>query len=647
MDLRESRVTEMIQRDDRSKWLSYNNHNLKCFTVGEIERITSNYGAIIGKGGFGEVYKGFLEDGSTVAVKRFVRNVEEDFAKELKVHSEINHKNVVRLVGYCAEENALMIVTEYISKGNLSHVLHHDCIPIMLDTRLRIAVECSEALCYMHSQMYTQVIHGDIKPANILLDDNFHAKLSDFGISRLVNTEATLFTKHVIGSIGYMDPLFARYRRLTSKSDVYSFGIVLLELITKKEAIVRKGEIGIVECFTKALATGIKRVRELFDIEISSQNNMKVLDGVAKLAGECLKMEMDGRPEMKDVVERLRALRKTQVQGKQMLTIFPWGWRNKPAAENNGQSSSVSRVDHVSQSLISNLCRQFSLGEMKSMTSNFDKSHLVGEGRSSQFYYGVIDGGKTKVAIRCCKDVMDIKKFEEQIATAAKLRHHHLVSLVGFCGEYKNNMVLVYDYIANGTLGTRLFGYTNKKERLTWMQRLDICIGAARALHYLHGCSLIHLDFTTKDILLHERLVAKVTCEVLPVRSSKFFPRDTFGLILPSYIYPEFEIGIEPTEKSNVYSFGVVLFEVICGQSASDHTLPGNQAIKVDRALRFKDISDKIVDPYLEGKIVPRCFKKFVETAKKCVADHPVDRPSMREVLQNLEMCIAEQRKPW
>uniref|UniRef100_M8BW16 Wall-associated receptor kinase 2 n=1 Tax=Aegilops tauschii TaxID=37682 RepID=M8BW16_AEGTA len=199
MDLRESMVTEMLRRNDRSKWSSYSNHNIKCFAEGEIRGITSNYETIIGKGGFG------------------------------------------------------------------------------------------------------QVIHGDIKPANILLDDNFNAKISDFGISRFVNTESALFTDHVIGSIGYMDPLFVRSGRLTSKSDVYSFGIILVELITKKKATVRNGETNIVECFTQALATGKRRVRELFDVEISSRNNMKILEGVAKLAGQCLKMEMDGRPEMRDV----------------------------------------------------------------------------------------------------------------------------------------------------------------------------------------------------------------------------------------------------------------------------------------------------------------------------------------------------------
>uniref|UniRef100_A0A8R7US19 Protein kinase domain-containing protein n=1 Tax=Triticum urartu TaxID=4572 RepID=A0A8R7US19_TRIUA len=298
MDHPDSMVRELIQRDDRSKWIAHSNHNVQCFTEDEIIRFTNNYETMLGRGAFGPVYQGVLEDKSLVAVKRFIDNVKDNFAKELTVHREINHKNVVRLLGYCLDENALMMVTEYIPKGNLGDLLHGNSIPVPLDTRVRIALECAEALGYMHSQMYTQVIHGDIKPSNILLDDGLRAKISDFGISRLVNTENTLYTLNVMGGIGYMDPLFALNGRLTVKSDVDSFGVVLLELVTRRKARNYDGEIGLVENFTKVLAKGARRVREMFDAEIAIPSNMKTIEQIAQLAAKCLRLEHDKRPEM-------------------------------------------------------------------------------------------------------------------------------------------------------------------------------------------------------------------------------------------------------------------------------------------------------------------------------------------------------------
>ncbi|KAF8728850.1 hypothetical protein HU200_018139 [Digitaria exilis] len=448
--------------------------------------MTNYYRTSLGSGAFGEVYEGVLEDGRMVAVKRFIHNVKENFAKELIVHREINHKNVVKLIGYCIEENSLMLVTKYVANGNLSDALHHDSSPIPLDIRLRISIEVAEALAYMHSQMYTHVIHGDIKPANILLDGNFHAKLTDFGISRLVNTDKTLYTKNVIGSIGYMDPLFARDGLLTSKSDVYSFGVVLFELIARKKATTVVNSVNIVSAFTNALARGPRGARGMFDPDIANRDNMKIVEGVAKIAGECLILERVKRPNMIDVAERLRVLMRTlhQDQGQHRVDMFSWLRKSKPMPP-----AAVAIVPAKFPQ--SGVCRQFSLAEMKAATNNFHGSLLVNQGRFGRVYHGKINGGETNVAIkrRESSSIQDEHEFYNEIEKSSKLIHHNVLPLLGYCNDM-GEMILVYRYMARGCLCDHLYG--TEHPPLTWNRRLEICISAARGLRGLHSSQIIH-----------------------------------------------------------------------------------------------------------------------------------------------------------
>uniref|UniRef100_K4A6Y2 Protein kinase domain-containing protein n=2 Tax=Setaria italica TaxID=4555 RepID=K4A6Y2_SETIT len=633
MNLLGNKVMELMQGTDRSKWIVHSNHNIKCFGKGDIEQITNNYRYILGSGGFGEVYEGVLEDKSMVAVKKFIHNVKENFAKELTIHCEINHRNVVRLIGYCIDENALTMVTEYVPNGNLSDVLHHENAPIPLDIRLRIATECAEALAYMHSHMYTQVIHGDIKPANILLDGNFNAKLSDFGISRLVTTDKTLYTENVKGSIGYMDPLFARDGRLTVKSDVYSFGVVLLELITRKKATT--GDVSIVSVFTEDVARGVRELREMIDPEIANQNNMIILEEVAKLAIECLRMERDRRPEMIDVAENLRMLQKASHQGQEPVYLFSWTGkclRAPPAV--------VSMATNI---LPSDLCRHFSFEEIKAATNNFDESLLVGEGAFGRVYHGKIDGGATEVAIKHRQPWSKYRapEFYAEIEVMSKLCHHHLVPLIGHCNE-KDELILVYEYMARGSLRKHL--YMTQEPPLTWKQRLEICIGAARGLQHLHLLQIIHRNINTSDILLDEDWIAKITGIGLSTTEPSTGETTTFkssgGLIDPEY-FRTFQL----TEKSDVYSFGAVLFEVLCAGPVMNCIFPIRVGNVVDWALQCKQEGniDQIVSPYIKGRINAQCFHKFIETAEKCVADRGIDRPSMEDVLLDLECALELQ----
>ncbi|KAK6116176.1 hypothetical protein DH2020_008445 [Rehmannia glutinosa] len=309
--------------------------DLKMFTLAELKSATRNFrpDTVLGEGGFGRVFKGFIDEktyapskvgiGMAVAVKKSNPDSEQglkEWQAEVKFLGKFSHPNLVKLIGYCWEERQFLLVYEYMQKGSLeSHLFRKGAgEPIPWDIRMKIAIGAARGLAFLHTTE-KQVIYRDFKASNILLDGEFNAKLSDFGLAKSGPSDGNSHvTTKVVGTYGYAAPEYMATGHLYVKSDVYGFGVVLLEIIMGLRVLDLNrpsGQANLVD-WAKPSLPDKRKLRKLIDPRLQGQYPSKAAYGTAQLILNCLEPDPKCRPSMEEVLDTLEQINGIQMKPK-------------------------------------------------------------------------------------------------------------------------------------------------------------------------------------------------------------------------------------------------------------------------------------------------------------------------------------------
>jgi Protein kinase domain/D-mannose binding lectin/S-locus glycoprotein domain len=290
------------------------------FTYRELKEVTGKFKEEIGKGFSGVVYRGVMDDKRVVAVKELTDHVtqgEEEFWAEVSVIGRINHMNLVRMFGFCSENQHRLLVYEYIENDSLDKHLFENNTMLQWRERFKVAMGTAKGLAYLHHECLEWIIHCDVKPENILLTRNFEPKIADFGLAKLTKRDGPGFNfSHMRGTMGYMAPEWALSLPITSKVDVYSYGVVLLEIITgtrvSSGVVIEGQEIGLrsfVDIVKQILTCGDEvQITNLVDVRLQGQFDLDQVTTLLHVVLTCLEEEIDLRPTMDEVVRDLMVL---------------------------------------------------------------------------------------------------------------------------------------------------------------------------------------------------------------------------------------------------------------------------------------------------------------------------------------------------
>ncbi|CAI7842476.1 unnamed protein product, partial [Closterium sp. NIES-53] len=568
------------------------------------------------------------------------------------------HPNLVRLIGCCNDFNEgegrheQIVICELMPGGSIHGRFSRDSRdPLTLQQRLDILIGVARGLEFLHS---FGIVHRDIKPANILLDSNMQAKISAFGAVRMGYDEHMVQS---MGTHGYIDPASRANRNARPSADVYSFGVVMLEMLTGRKAVEWDGNADsnfkgwVVQCLYD------RNVALIGDPHLKAPDSVVVR--MADLALPCLAMPPDSRPSMARVIHDLEAVKLfIASQWPDLVHCSP-----DAARAGDGASGELSSGEAVSGPTTTTtiartnsnvaaaerrgplLCQQVSVAEVVRATGGWAAERRIGSGGFGDVYRGVSPlDGCTPWAVKRAKVLTN--DFRREINEMASKHHPNLVRLLGFCIDgdtASENMeqIAIYEFMPNGDLEKRLHPGTSP-EPLSLRQRLDILIGVARGLEYLHSFGIVHRDIKPANILLDHNMKAKLSDFGLVRMVEGTTCQSTRVMGTPGYVDPAYSLTHKATPTIDVYSFGIVMLELLTGHRVVfilDGGAPMNIKEWVEQRIASGEIS-AIGDPFMRAP--DSLVLRTARLALRCTAALTAARPTMGEAATELETLKKE-----
>ncbi|KAJ9559438.1 hypothetical protein OSB04_014052 [Centaurea solstitialis] len=674
--------------------LSLSSNNLKEFTFSELEAATNNFSGStkLGEGGFGCVYMGVINDprDSTktldVAVKQLNQSGlqgHKEWVTEVNVLGVVEHPNLVKLVGYCAEDDERgiqrLLVYEYMPNRSVrDHLSRRSEAPLSWTMRLKVAQDTARGLAYLNEETGFQIIFRDFKSSNILLDSQCNAKLSDFGLARRGPEEGlTHVSTAAAGTVGYMAPECIELGRVTPTSDVWSYGVFLYELITGRrplDTIEPKNEQRLLEWVKPYVDS--KNFQQVIDPRLEDNYSLITIQKLCVIADRCLRRNPKSRPKMSEVVKALN-----QVINEVPSQAIPLNGRVSESAEiqqegyeTTTQTKSTSTqtfytafsdinhsVPEKVSSVISNLVQKssdlqvFTFADLKEATMEFDEASVVGEGGLGLVYRGVIKSfdhypfDEIEVAVKdAIRALQEPKEWLGELGYYGVVEHPNLVKFIGHCFEEiegRTRRLLVYEYMSNKSVEYHLS--TRSKTPLSWTMRLKVAQDVAHGMAYLHENPFIQIicgDLKSSNILLDAQWKAKIS----NFGMARLGPEEglahvsTMVAATTGYTDPEYIKTGHLSPTSDVWSYGVFLYELITGRSPLDHSRPKKEQdlVKWVKPYIGSKRIELIMDPRLELNYSPESAQKLSRIAHKCVSRNLKSRPKMSEVVEMVDRLL-------